>query len=53
MDDAAAAGVSLSSGPRFAVDAILGRLARWLRVLGYDTWYHAQVPDDDDRLAGT
>ena len=24
--------------PRFAADAMLGRLARWLRVLGYDTY---------------
>jgi uncharacterized protein with PIN domain len=48
MDDAAApgAGVGLHD-PRFAVDAMLGRLARWLRVLGYDAWYHAQVPDDE------
>ena len=32
--------------PRFAVDAMLGRLARWLRVLGYDTFYDAAVADD-------
>ena len=25
--------------PRFAVDVMLGRLARWLRVLGHDTAY--------------
>ena len=24
---------------------MLGRLARWLRVLGYDTWYDITVPD--------
>ena len=30
---------------RFAVDAMLGRLARWLRVLGHDTWYDITVPD--------
>lgn len=25
--------------PRFAVDKMLGRLAKWLRLLGYDTFY--------------
>jgi uncharacterized protein with PIN domain len=25
--------------PRFLVDAMLGRLARWLRLMGYDTLY--------------
>jgi uncharacterized protein len=28
---------ALASTPRFLVDAMLGRLARWLRVLGMDT----------------
>jgi uncharacterized protein with PIN domain len=32
--------------PRFAVDAMLGRLARWLRLLGFDAWYEADVPDE-------
>jgi hypothetical protein len=32
--------------PRFVVDAMLGRLARWLRLLGYDTLYD---PAADDR----
>jgi hypothetical protein len=31
--------------PRFVVDAMLGRLARWLRVLGYDTLYPRGVDD--------
>jgi uncharacterized protein with PIN domain len=31
---------------RFAVDSMLGKLARWLRLLGYDTIYD---PDVDDR----
>lgn len=31
--------------PSFAADAMLGRLARWLRVLGFDTWYDPQVAD--------
>jgi len=28
----------------FAADAMLGRLARWLRVLGYDTLYNPHIP---------
>ncbi|MEJ7931151.1 Mut7-C RNAse domain-containing protein [Ramlibacter sp. AN1015] len=31
--------------PRFAADAMLGRLARWLRVLGYDTTLDVAVHD--------
>lgn len=30
---------------RFAADAMLGRLARWLRAMGYDTWYDGAVED--------
>lgn len=33
--------------PRFICDAMLGRLARWLRVLGYDTLYDAGIDDAD------
>ena len=33
--------------PRFAADAMLGRLARWLRVLGFDTTYDAAIADPD------
>ncbi len=32
--------------PRFMVDAMLGRLARWLRVLGYDTAYESDIDDE-------
>jgi uncharacterized protein len=30
--------------PRFAVDRMLGRLARWLRLLGFDTAYRSDLP---------
>jgi uncharacterized protein len=30
---------------RFVVDAMLGRLARWLRVLGYDALYFSNAED--------
>jgi uncharacterized protein len=31
--------------PRFVADVMLGRLARWLRALGYDTLYVRDAPD--------
>lgn len=33
--------------PRFAADAMLGRLARWLRVIGADTTWKPDVADAD------
>ena len=31
--------------PRFLADCNVGRLARWLRALGYDAVYHARIDD--------
>jgi len=37
------------TGPvRFLADAMVGKLARWLRILGYDTLYFREI--DNDRL---
>jgi len=33
--------------PRFVVDAMLGKLARWLRILGLDVRYSASYSDED------
>jgi hypothetical protein len=30
---------------RFSADAMLGRLARWLRIVGFDTAWQAGIPD--------
>ncbi|MBI4654926.1 MAG: Mut7-C RNAse domain-containing protein [Nitrospirae bacterium] len=43
---------------KFIVDSMLGRLARWLRLLGYDTLYYPDIEDslllriarEDDRI---
>ena len=32
---------------KFAVDVMLGRVARWLRIFGYDTLYQSKVDDDE------
>ena len=40
--------------PRFVADSMLGSLARWLRMLGYDTAYRKDVADDElSRLASS
>ena len=36
--------------PSFVADMMLGRLTRWMRVLGYDVWYKNPV-DDETLLA--
>lgn len=33
--------------PRFMVDSMLGGLSRWLRVLGYDAAWEAEIPDPE------
>lgn len=33
--------------PRFAVDEMLGSLARWLRIMGYDTTYEKDRGDNE------
>lgn len=38
-----------SPAPRFVCDVHLGKLARRLRLLGFDTWYRTDA--DDDQLA--
>lgn len=35
------------STPRFLVDAMLGKLAKWLRIMGYDTLYDVRWDDDE------
>jgi uncharacterized protein with PIN domain len=45
MLDARAGSMGIARLPRFVVDTMLGRLARWLRALGYDTLYPGQVED--------
>jgi len=33
--------------PRFMLDAMLGKLARWLRLLGYDSAYKEHITDEE------
>jgi len=47
--------------PKFAVDKMLGKLAKWLRLLGYDTFYRNKIKpvtllsiaQSDDRIIVT
>jgi len=56
-----AAAPSATAEPRFLADAMLGRLARWLRLLGFDTAYDAAIADaeiarraiEEDRIVVT
>jgi uncharacterized protein with PIN domain len=34
---------------RFILDGMLGSLARWLRIIGYDTIYYVDKEDDELR----
>ncbi len=36
-----------SNSLTFITDAMLGKLARWLRILGYDVLYEPAISDDD------
>lgn len=36
----------IAPSPAFFADAMLGRLARWLRTLGYDTAYEKVISDE-------
>lgn len=38
-------GAEAASPPRFAADAMLGSLSRWLRLMGFDCSYQADIPD--------
>ena len=40
-------GVANPMEPRFVADVMLGRLAKWLRILGYDTLYDAALDDPE------
>lgn len=39
-------GLAKDTTPRVLVDAMLGRLAKWLRLLGYDAEYWRDGPDE-------
>src|SRR5262245_24201004 len=39
--------MATDEGPRFACDAMLGGLARWLRAAGYDASWHDGIDDRD------
>ncbi len=39
--------IFMSDNPRFISDVMLGSLARWLRILGYDTIYFRAIDDNE------
>lgn len=43
------AALTLRPDPHFLADRMLGKLARWLRILGYDTAYLPQLSPDGIR----
>jgi uncharacterized protein with PIN domain len=40
-------GFPVSNPPKFFADVMLGTLAKWLRILGYDTEYDNQIGDGE------
>jgi uncharacterized protein with PIN domain len=36
-----------TSNPRFIVDEMVGRLARWLRIAGFDVWYRPSISNGE------
>jgi hypothetical protein len=40
-------GVGLINAPKFIVDHNVGKLTRWLRIMGYDTWFFNGTNDVD------
>lgn len=39
--------IHMLSSPRFISDAMLGSLAKWLRILGFDTLYFRNIGDNE------
>ena len=39
--------IDVSNAPRFVADCHLGKLAKYLRLMGYDTLYFTQIDDND------
>ena len=44
---------SADDRPTFAVDAMLGRLAKALRILGYDAHYDSRIDDSIRAIVST
>lgn len=44
--------LTVKPAPRFLADRMLGKLARWLRILGYDTVYLPQLSPDGVMIEG-